>query len=141
MPKPSRAKVDSDFILTACDSLLSVTDYFRLLSTWNEGKKPASLLTLQQVKPEQVSQTAIVQIEKGLITQIVEKPAPHQVTSNFASLPIYLFDRCIFSSASLKPPERRVELQDAIQAHIDDHNLVRGEFVSGRMNLTLLKIC
>lgn len=130
--------VNGDFILTACDSLLSVTDYFRLISKWNEGKKPAALLALQQVNPKQVSQTAIVQIEEGLITQIVEKPAPHQVTSNSASLPIYLFDKCIFSQLPQLKPSRRgeLELQDAIQALIESHKQVRGEFVSERMNLT-----
>jgi len=130
--------INGDFILSACDSLLSLEDYALLISAWNCEPKLAALLALLPINPEKASQTGIVQIENGLITRIIEKPAPDQVFSNIASLPIYLFEQRIFSHLSrLKPSKRgELELQDAIQMLIDSYGRVRGELVSSRMNLT-----
>lgn len=133
--------IKDDFLLSACDSLIPTQDYANLLSSWRSDPQVAAHLTLMSVNPDQVSQTAVVQITNDFITQIIEKPPPEQALSNIASLPIYLLDRRIFPHLSRLKPSRRgeFELQDAIQAIIDHHERVRGVFISSRMNLTSIK--
>lgn len=128
--------IRGDFLLSACDSLLPQADYASLLSAWQAPPPPAALLALLLVQPEEVSQSATVQMEGVRITRIIEKSAI--ALSNLISLPVYLFDRRIFSYLARVPlsPRGELELQDAIQSLIDHQELVRGVLVSNRLNLT-----
>jgi NDP-sugar pyrophosphorylase family protein len=130
--------ITGDFLLSACDSLISPNDFGSMISTWRTEPQPSAILVLMPVKPEQASQTAIVILKDGWITQIIEKPTPHQVLSNIASLPIYLFNRQIFHHLSQIQPSARgeLELQDGIRSVINHQGKVRGLLISDRSNLT-----
>lgn len=130
--------IQDDFILSACDSLLSQDDYASLMSAWQSIPKPSAVLSLLPVKPESDGSTALVRLQDGWVRQIIEKPQPDQIISNLSSLPIYLFNCRIFPLLEQLQPSARgeLELQDGIQSLISQYGNVRGVFVSSRMNLT-----
>jgi NDP-sugar pyrophosphorylase family protein len=134
----AEAKIRGDFLVSACDSLLSQEDYARLLSAWHFLPKPSAVLSLLPVDPSKAGSTALVCLKNGWVNQIIEKPQPDQFISNIASLPIYLFDRRIFPLLEQIQPSTRgeLELQDAIQNLIVQQGNVRGVTVTNRMNLT-----
>jgi dTDP-glucose pyrophosphorylase len=127
-----------DFLLTACDSLIAQTSYTSIINSWYAQPHTAALLALMLVSPDELHQTAVVQIESDRITMIIEKPAPQQTVSNIASLPIYIFQPGILDDLpQIKPsPRGEYELQDAIQSLIDQRKNVRGVLIEERLNLT-----
>jgi dTDP-glucose pyrophosphorylase len=127
-----------DFVLSACDSLIPQTGYASMITSWYSQPHTSALLALMSVTPDKVHQTAIVQIENGRITRIIEKPTSQQTVSNISSLPIYIFQPGILNYLlQLKPsPRGEFELQDAIQSLIDQGELVRGVLIEERLNLT-----
>jgi dTDP-glucose pyrophosphorylase len=127
-----------DFLLTACDSLISQTGLARMITSWDAQPHTAALLALMLVSPDKVYETAVVQIECDRITKIIEKPTRQQTVSNIASLPIYIFQPGVLDDlAQIKPsPRGEYELQDAIQSLIDQGENVRGVLIEERLNLT-----
>jgi NDP-sugar pyrophosphorylase family protein len=130
--------IQGDFLLSACDSLLSQEDYASLISAWHSLPKPSAILSLLPVKRESAGNTALVCLQDSWVRQIIEKPQPDQMISNLSSLPIYLLNRRIFPLLEQIQPSVRgeLELQDAIQLLINQFGNVRGVSVSRRNNLT-----
>lgn len=130
--------IGGDFVLTACDSLLSVKAVRNILSFWARRPAADAVLTLMEVPDDRLSQSAVVTLERDRVTHIVEKPPAGQAPSQIASLPLYCFSRPFlrFVSPVTPSPRGELELQDAIQALIDSGGDVRGTLVTNRLNLT-----
>ena len=130
--------IESDFILSACDNLVSEEHVGRILAAYNDASHPNGVLTLMLVEPAQVTKGGIVAIDGPWVTRIVEKPTPEEAPSNIYSLPLYcLSSRILDYLADVRPsPRGKYELQDAIQMLIDRDGYVRGVTIASRLALT-----
>ncbi|MFL7871278.1 MAG: sugar phosphate nucleotidyltransferase, partial [Anaerolineales bacterium] len=130
--------VREDFLLTACDNLVSEADVGQMLSLWHTTSGISGILALMEVPPEKIKSVGIVELEGEWVRHIVEKPDPSQVTSNIASMPLYIFSRHILDYLKEVPLSQRgeYELQDAIQMLIERDGGVRGYHAAGRLTLT-----
>jgi NDP-sugar pyrophosphorylase family protein len=138
--------IEDDFILSACDNLVSKEDVQHLISEWKRYQGLRAILTLIRVPEADIVKTGIVTIEGDRVTGIVEKPAPDKAPTNIASMPLYCFSQRIldFLPQVQLSPRGEYELQDAIQMLIEEGDDVRGLFFESRFTLTtavdLLKI-
>jgi NDP-sugar pyrophosphorylase family protein len=130
--------IKGDFILSACDNLVSDDHVGRILAAHHDVSRPNAVLTLMLVEPAQVTKGGIVAIDGPWVTRIVEKPTPKEAPSNIYSLPLYCFSsRILEYLADVRPsPRGEYELQDAIQMLIDRDGRVRGVTISSRLALT-----
>jgi NDP-sugar pyrophosphorylase family protein len=130
--------IEGDFILSACDNLISAGHVGEMLRRWNIEPRPNAVLTLMPVEQEAVSSTGIVELRDDWIVHIVEKPHPEAAPSNVSSLPLYCFTTRILDYLGEVPRSARgeYELQDAIQMLIDRDGRVCGVFTSIRLTLT-----
>ena len=130
--------IKEDFVLSACDNLVTAGDVGRLMTFWQTSPQPNAVLTLMLVKRERISSTGIVAMDGPWITRIVEKPTPEEAPSNISSLPLYVFSPRILAYLSEVTPSPRgeYELQDAIQMLIDGEGCVGGVLVERRLTLT-----
>jgi bifunctional UDP-N-acetylglucosamine pyrophosphorylase/glucosamine-1-phosphate N-acetyltransferase len=130
--------VTGDFVLSACDNLVSRTDMGRLIGAWGSGHEVDAVLALATVPPERAGRSGIVEMDGDRVRRIVEKPAPGEAPSNIASLPLYCFRQGFLDYLAGVGVSQRGEreLQDAIQAQINDGGLVRGVQFEGRLTLT-----
>ena len=127
-----------DFILSACDNLVSAEHVGRMIDAWGWPDKPNAILTLMSVEPERLGQTGIVEMDGPWIKRIVEKPKPEEAPSNISSLPLYCFSpRILDYLPEVRPSSRgEYELQDAIQMLIERDGHVGGVMCKRRMTLT-----
>ena len=130
--------ITDDFILSACDNLVSAEHVGRMVAAWQESPHPNGLLTLMPVKPEGSGSTGIVEMAGPWIKRIIEKPRPEEAPSDISSLPLYCFSRRILDYLPEVSPSPRgeYELQDAIQMLIDRDGRVGGVMCEGRLTLT-----
>jgi len=130
--------ITDDFILSACDNLISAEHVGRMIALWHSSPRPNAVLTLMPVEPERVGSVGIVEIDGPWVTRIVEKPPPEQAPSNISSLPLYCFSPRILEYLPQVPlsPRGEYELQDAIQMLIERDGRVRGVMVERRLTLT-----
>jgi NDP-sugar pyrophosphorylase family protein len=130
--------ITDDFILSACDNLVSAEHVGRMIAAWEESPSPNGLLTLMRVKPESIGSTGIVGIAGPWIKRIIEKPNPKEAPSNISSLPLYCFSQRILDYLPEVPrsPRGEYELQDAIQMLIDRDGRVGGVMCESRLTLT-----
>jgi NDP-sugar pyrophosphorylase family protein len=135
--------ISGDFVLSACDNLISAAHMGRLIqamapSPETTPSRPNAVLTLMPVEPERLGSGAIVEMDGSWITRIMEKPRPEEAPSDIASLPLYCFSRRILDylpQVSLSP-RGEYELQDAIQMLIERDGYVGGVTVHRRLTLT-----
>lgn len=130
--------IDCDFMLSACDNLTSAECVGQMIAAMNAMPETNAVLSLMPVPRERVSSTGIVELDGEWVTRIVEKPSPDQAPSNLSSLPLYCFRRFFldYLPQVRLSPRGEYELQDAIQALIDDRGGVRGVFVRQRLTVT-----
>jgi len=130
--------IHEDFILSACDNLVSKEDIGGMLSLWQSSPKPEGILALMEVPTEKIKSVGIVEMEGDWVRHIIEKPDPSEVSSNTASMPLYMFSKRVLDYLPEVPlsPRREYELQDAIQLLIEHGGGVRGFRISGRLTLT-----
>lgn len=130
--------ITGDFILSACDNLISAGHVGQMIDVWNSSPRPNAVLTLMPVEPERLGSVGIVEINDSWITRIVEKPSPEEAPSNISSLPLYCFSPRILDYLPEVPrsPRGEYELQDAIQMLIERDGRVRGVTVERRLTLT-----
>ena len=130
--------IKGDFILSACDNLVSADHVGRILAAYRDATRPNAVLTLMLVEPAQVTKGGIVAIDGPWVTRIVEKTTPEEAPSNIYSLPLYCFSsRILDHLTDVRPsPRGEYELQDAIQMLIDRDGRVRGVTISNRLALT-----
>ncbi len=127
-----------DFLLSACDNLISAEHVRQMLMRWESEPRPNAVLTLMGVDWEAIRSTGIVEQHGPWITRIVEKPRPEEAPSNISSLPLYCFNPRILDYLPEVPPSPRgeYELQDAIQMLIDRDGRVCGLVTASRLTLT-----
>ena len=136
--------ITEDFVLSACDNLVSSVDVGRLVSMMRgdapatDGASPNGVLALLPVDPERLGTMALVEMEGTWITRIVEKARLEEVRSNVSSLPLYAFSRRILDYLPEVPlsPRGEYELQDAIQMLIEREGRVSGLVIDRRLTLT-----
>ncbi len=130
--------INADFVLSACDNLVTAADVGRLMAFWQTEPQPNAILTLMPVTRERISSTGIVAMDGPWITRIVEKPTPEEAPSNISSLPLYVFSPRILAYLPEVAPSPRgeYELQDAIQMLICREGRVGGVMVERRLTLT-----
>jgi len=130
--------IRGDFLLTACDNLVPASEIGQMLALWQSKPQPNGILALMEVTPEKIKSVGIVELDGEWVTDIVEKPDPDQVTSNIASMPLYIFSKRILGYLPEVPLSSRgeYELQDAIQMLIERDGRIRGYHTPGRLTLT-----
>lgn len=130
--------ITEDFVLSACDNLVTAADVGRLMAFWQTEPQPNAILTLMPVTRERISSTGIVAMDGPWITRVVEKPTPEEAPSNISSLPLYVFSTRILAYLPEVAPSSRgeYELQDAIQMLIRREGRVGGVMVERRLTLT-----
>jgi len=130
--------IQGDFILSACDNLVSNQDIARMLQRWGSSPRPNAILSLMEVPPEQIIRSGIVRLDGERVSCIIEKPSLEQAPSNIASLPLYYFsERLLEYLPEVRPSARgEYELQDAIQMMIDRLGDVYGMMIDSRLTLT-----
>lgn len=130
--------ITEDFVLSACDNLVTAADVGRLMAFWQTEPQPNAILTLMPVTRERISSTGIVAMDGPWITRVVEKPTPEEAPSNISSLPLYVFSTRILAYLPEVAPSPRgeYELQDAIQMLIRREGRVGGVMVERRLTLT-----
>lgn len=130
--------ITGDFVLSACDNLVTAADVGRLMAFWQTSPQPNAVLTLMPVQRERISSTGIVALDGPWITRIVEKPTPEEAPSNISSLPLYVFSPRIleYLPEVSRSPRGEYELQDAIQMLIRRDGRVGGVMVERRLTLT-----
>lgn len=144
--KQAATYLKEDFVLSACDILVSAEDVQRLITTWLQPPRSGGLLSLERISLMDTWKTGIVTLEGDQVTGIIEKPPPDQAPTNISSTPLYCFSTRILDYLPQVPisPRGEYELQDAIQMMIDEGENVRGLYLQSRLTLTtpedLLKI-
>jgi bifunctional UDP-N-acetylglucosamine pyrophosphorylase/glucosamine-1-phosphate N-acetyltransferase len=130
--------VTDDFVLSACDNIVSAEHVGRMIDAWQWPTKPNALLTLMSVEPDRSGSVGIVEMDGPWIKRIVEKPKPEESPSNISSLPLYCFSPRILDYVPEVPrsPRGEYELQDAIQMLIERDGRVGGVMCKRRMTLT-----
>jgi NDP-sugar pyrophosphorylase family protein len=130
--------IHGDFLLSACDNLISAGHVRQMLCRWESEPRPNAILTLMVVEAQAIRSTGIVELRGPWITRIVEKPSPEEAPSNISSLPLYAFNpRILDYLPEVSPsPRGEYELQDAIQMLIDRNGGVCGVLTERRLTLT-----
>lgn len=130
--------ITEDFVLSACDNLVSESDVGRLIAFMESDLRPNGALTLLPVEPERLGSVGIVEMDGPWVTRIVEKPGPEEALSDISSLPLYAFSRRILDYLPEVPlsPRGEYELQDAIQMLINRQGRVGGVIIDRRLTLT-----
>jgi NDP-sugar pyrophosphorylase family protein len=130
--------INEEFLLSACDNLVSLADTKRLFSQWMSKPDRQGLLTLIEVPEDEVVKSGVVTLEGDRVTSIVEKPPLDQAPTHFASMPLYCFSTRILDLLPQVQISSRgeYELQDAIQMLIEEGGDVRGLFFQKRFALT-----
>ncbi len=129
--------IRDDFVLTACDNLVP-SDHIAALFQAFQEKQANGILSLMEIDPQKTASTGIVEWQNGCIARIVEKPRPEEAPSNISSLPLYVYSSKLLTHlANVQPsPRGEYELQDAIQALIDNDGGVIGVLTPSRRQLT-----
>ncbi len=130
--------ITEDFVLSACDNLVSSAAVGRLVAFMQDDPAPNGALALLPMDPARMGTMAIVEMDGAWVTRIVEKARPEEVHSNISSLPLYAFSRRILDYLPEVPVSARgeYELQDAIQMLIERDGRVGGIVVDRRLTLT-----
>ncbi len=130
--------ITGDFILSACDNLISAEHVGRMLALKESSLRPNAVLTLMPVEPDRLGSVGIVEMDGPWVIRIVEKPSPDEAPSDISSLPLYCFSPRILEYLPLVPrsPRGEYELQDAIQMLIERDGRVAGVTVEQRLTLT-----
>lgn len=133
-------RIQGDFILSACDNLVSSRDRHNILSTWKRSGPIAGILSLIPVNQQDLSRVGVVVLDNTRVTRIVEKPTPESAPSLIASIPLYIFSTKILEYLDLVQlsPRGEYELQDAIQMLIDDGFIIQGLHMQGRQTVNNL---
>lgn len=130
--------LSEDFVLAACDTLVSEDDIQRLLTKWSALPDLQGLLSLTRIPLAEAPKTGIVTLQEDRVTNIVEKPSPDQALTDISSLPVYCFSPHLLDFLSQVKLSSRgeYELQDALQMMITQGGDVRSLFFQSRHSLT-----
>lgn len=120
-----REAIDSEFIVLNGDIIVDPELIVDLIAKYNSCSV-SSILMLTEV--EDPSSFGVVEIENGIIKNIIEKPAPGEAPSNLINAGIYLFDNTIFNAIDRTPKSERgeYEITDSLKIQMSENNMVIG---------------
>ena len=120
-----RDMMDDEFIVLNGDIIVDPDLIIDLIAKY-ESEEASSILMLTEV--EDPSSFGVVEIENGIIKNIVEKPAPGEAPSNLINAGIYLFDRTIFDAIGKTEKSERgeYEITDSLEIQMSENKIVRG---------------
>lgn len=126
-----------NFIMSACDNLVSIEHVAEMVST-HHRLNAAATLSLMPIEISQASKTGVVEWDAPYVRRIVEKPRPEEAPSNISSLPLYIFSSAILDVLPMVKESARgeFELQDAIQLLIGQNDPVVGVLTDSRQQVT-----
>lgn len=129
--------LSGDFIMSACDNLVSVAHIGEMVAA-HKQIRAAATLSLMPIEISQASKTGVVEWDAPYVRRIVEKPKPEEAPSNISSLPLYVFAPELLEMLPLVQPSARgeYELQDAIQMLIERTGRVTGVLTESRRQVT-----
>jgi NDP-sugar pyrophosphorylase family protein len=126
-----------DFIMSACDNLVSVAHISEMVATHRQLGASATL-SLMPIDIKQASKTGVVEWDAPYVRRIVEKPKPEEAPSTISSLPLYVFSPAVLEMLPLVQRSVRgeYEVQDAIQMLIEQTRRVAGVITASREQVT-----
>lgn len=126
-----------DFILSSCDNLYPAGHFAALFAHHRQSELDATL-TLIRVRPEQVSSLAVVTMQDGHVTHIIEKPRPEEAPSDLGVPALYALSTRVLPYLPHVPYSIRGEREfpDALRLMMEDGYPVGGLLAQGRMTLT-----
>lgn len=133
-----RAEGTSDFVLASCDNLYPDGHVAELVAQRREGGLDA-VLTLMQVRPEQIPTLAVVVLrDDGRVTRIVEKPRLEEAPSDLGVPALYALSLKVLDYLPRVPvsPRGERDFPDALRLLIEDGGAVGGVLVPWRMTMT-----
>lgn len=121
----------SAHVLSVAGDNLLPEEFFSRIITEHLAHQPSTraTLTLQQFPAEELAHLSSVAYHPdGSVDQIVEKPTPEQVLSEYASLSMYVFQRSVLNYfGSVKPsPRGELEAPDAFLDLLAEGQVLRG---------------
>jgi NDP-sugar pyrophosphorylase family protein len=130
--------INDNFILSACDSIVTPLEMDEFIKRWKNNLEPDALLALHHMTSADLQKSSVVEMDGNRVSRIIEKPSLHQINSNIASLPLYLFTPKLltFLESLQLSPRGEYELQDAIQKMIGQGCDVLGAFINKRITIT-----
>ena len=120
-----REMIEDEFIVLNGDIIVDPELITDLIAKY-ESDNPSSILMLTEV--EDPSSFGVVEIEGGIIKNIVEKPAPGEAPSNLINAGIYLFDKTIFDAIDKTEKSKRgeYEITDSLKIQMNENKIVQG---------------
>ncbi len=130
--------IREDFVLSACDYLVTKEDVRSLINRWGERPDLGGLLSLIRISRQDSLKTAIVTLEGDRVTSIIEKPHPDQALSNISSLPLYCLSKGILEILPQlqKTARGEYELQDALQMMVMEGKNISGIYFQSYLTVT-----
>lgn len=131
-------RLDSDFLLTACDNLFEPGTVADLYRTHCEQCLDGTMCLLRMEKERLAGKSAAVYLDSGRVARIVEKPPLEEIETDLASIPLYIFGaRLIEYLPQVRLSKRgEYELQDAIQMLLDDGGKIGYTVTGSRRTVT-----
>ena len=120
-----REMIEDEFIVLNGDIIVDPELITDLIAKYGSDN-PSSILMLTEV--EDPSSFGVVEIEDGIIKNIVEKPAPGEAPSNLINAGIYLFDKTIFDAIDKTEKSERgeYEITDSLKIQMNENKIVQG---------------
>lgn len=120
-----REMIEDEFIVLNGDIIVDPELITDLIAKYGSDN-PSSILMLTEV--EDPSSFGVVEIEDGIIKNIVEKPAPGEAPSNLINAGIYLFDKTIFDAIDKTEKSKRgeYEITDSLKIQMNENKIVQG---------------
>ena len=117
--------IDDEFIVLNGDIIVDPELIVDLIAKYT-SEEASSILMLTEV--EDPSSFGVVEIENGIIKNIVEKPAPGEAPSNLINAGIYLFDKTIFDEIDKTEKSKRgeYEITDSLKIQMSENKIVGG---------------
>jgi UDP-N-acetylglucosamine diphosphorylase / glucose-1-phosphate thymidylyltransferase / UDP-N-acetylgalactosamine diphosphorylase / glucosamine-1-phosphate N-acetyltransferase / galactosamine-1-phosphate N-acetyltransferase len=131
------------FILASCDNLYPEGHVAALIARQREDELDA-VLTLLWVRPEQASATAVVVLQDGWVTDIIEKPRPEEIPSDgeraeaLTAPALYVLSNRVldYLPRVRYSPRGEREFPEALRLLIEDGGRASGLLVQERLTLT-----
>lgn len=116
--------IDDSVIVLNGDIILNNDIIKEIISKYN-SEKPDTLMVVKEV--EDPSSFGVVEINDGIVTNIIEKPKLEEAPSNLVNTGIYVFNSDIFDKIEKTEISSRgeYEITDSISLQIEDNKIVK----------------